>query len=76
MEHVLGVCSNTVDDAFQFKTSFSKIKSDCYQRPPSAPTKRVILSVSMSLYDPFGLLATVRPGGNGDPTGDQWEEWR
>lgn len=55
-ERVLGMCWNTADDAFQFKTSFCKVRADIISGQRT-PTKREMLSVAMSLFDPYGLLA-------------------
>lgn len=55
-DRILGMCWNTQEDAFSFQPSFSKIHKDVLngRRPP---TKREVLSVAMSVFDPFGLLA-------------------
>lgn len=46
----------TDEDTFGFKTSFYKVHPDVLSGIRT-PTKREILSVAMSIYDPFGLLA-------------------
>lgn len=55
-DRILGMCWNTHEDVFSFQPSFSKIHEDvrCSRRPP---TKREVLSIAMSNFDPFGLFA-------------------
>ncbi|KXJ79503.1 hypothetical protein RP20_CCG000608 [Aedes albopictus] len=56
-EKVLGMWWNTIDDTFTFK-----IPKRCRQELLSGiqvPTKREVLKILMSVYDPLGLLANV-----------------
>lgn len=55
-EKVLGMCWNTSADAFQFQTKFVRVPPEVMDGSRT-PTKREILSVSMSLFDPYGLIA-------------------
>lgn len=55
-EKILGMRWNTSDDIFFFETHFPRVNPDIVagiQRP----TKRNLLSVVMSVFDPFGLLS-------------------
>ncbi|XP_036347582.1 uncharacterized protein LOC118756960, partial [Rhagoletis pomonella] len=58
MEKVLGMFWNTANDGIEFQFKFHKITHDVIDgtRPP---TKRELLGIAMSMYDPFGLLANV-----------------
>ncbi|XP_036346973.1 uncharacterized protein LOC118756307, partial [Rhagoletis pomonella] len=58
MEKVLGMFWNTANDGLEFQFKFHKITHDVIDgtRPP---TKRELLGIAMSMYDPFGLLANV-----------------
>ncbi|XP_062712992.1 uncharacterized protein LOC134290046 [Aedes albopictus] len=55
-ERVLGIVWNTVEDVFTFST---KMRDDqvTYVSEGKRPTKRLVLSCVMSLFDPLGLLA-------------------
>ncbi|XP_017470509.1 PREDICTED: uncharacterized protein LOC108362157 [Rhagoletis zephyria] len=55
-EKVLGMFWNTNKDTFEFHFKFHKVPKDVLEckRPP---TKREMLGIVMSVYDPFGLLA-------------------
>lgn len=55
-EKVLGMSWNTANDTFGFQTRFSRVNPDIIEGR-RRPTKREILSVTMSVFDPFGLLA-------------------
>lgn len=55
-QKVLGMVWRTDEDTFGFKTSFHKVHPEIINGGRT-PTKREILSVAMSIYDPFGLLA-------------------
>lgn len=61
-EKVLGMWWNTAADVFQFRTKFVRVHPDVLNGTRT-PTKREVLSVSMSLFDPYGLLAdfTLEP---------------
>ncbi|XP_055615268.1 uncharacterized protein LOC129761557 [Toxorhynchites rutilus septentrionalis] len=54
-ERVLGIVWNTTDDAFTFTTKMQD-KLMPYLYDGKVPTKRVVLSCIMSLFDPLGLL--------------------
>lgn len=53
---ILGMMWNTNSDAFVFQTRFSRVHPDVVNGI-RRPTKREVLSTSMSVFDPFGLLA-------------------
>jgi hypothetical protein len=57
-ERVLGMHWNTRNDCFLFKTNFTRIEPAILERRKK-PTKREVLSVVMSLFDPYGMLATI-----------------
>lgn len=54
---VLGVSWNPDSDSFFFSNKFPKLKND--MKNNTEPTKRQILKVVMSLFDPLGLLAPL-----------------
>lgn len=56
VEKILGMSWSTGDDTFCFKTRFSRVSPEILSGE-KRPTKRSILSTSMSVFDPFGLLA-------------------
>ncbi|XP_074031706.1 uncharacterized protein [Leptinotarsa decemlineata] len=56
LERILGVFWNPHDDTFSFQTKFQKIDSDILEHL-RRPTKREILKVLMSIFDPLGFLA-------------------
>ncbi|XP_036347106.1 uncharacterized protein LOC118756451, partial [Rhagoletis pomonella] len=58
VDKILGMHWNTTTDNFEFKFHFFKIAKDMLQgeRPP---TKRELLGIVMSIYDPFGLLTNI-----------------
>lgn len=55
-QKILGMAWETDDDTFRFQTRFGKVRADVVDGS-KRPTKREILSVSMSIFDPFGMLA-------------------
>ncbi|XP_017474851.1 PREDICTED: uncharacterized protein LOC108365359 [Rhagoletis zephyria] len=61
MEKVLGMYWNTANDGLEFHFKFHKIGRDVLDGTRS-PTKRELLGIAMSIYDPFGLLANVTVG--------------
>jgi hypothetical protein len=56
IERILGLHWDTQDDVLVFKTSFKKI-DPAIIKGTKAPTKREVLGVVMSMFDPLGLLA-------------------
>ncbi|XP_074035236.1 uncharacterized protein [Leptinotarsa decemlineata] len=56
LERILGVFWNPHDDTFSFQTKFQKIDSDILEHL-RRPTKKEILKVLMSIFDPLGFLA-------------------
>ncbi|XP_053968874.1 uncharacterized protein LOC128870294 [Anastrepha ludens] len=57
-DKILGMFWNTTTDAFEFHFKFFNISNDILQCK-RLPTKRELLGIVMSIYDPFGLLANV-----------------
>jgi hypothetical protein len=57
-EKVLGMYWDTENDNFIFKTNFVKIDPQILQHKRK-PTKGEVLKVVMSLFDPFGMMATI-----------------
>lgn len=55
-EKILGMNWDTETDCFLFATRFSRVNPDVVSGAKN-PTKREILSASMSVFDPFGFLA-------------------
>ncbi|CAG7818892.1 unnamed protein product, partial [Allacma fusca] len=55
-EQVLGLYWNPTDDTFSFRISFEKVDPDVTSGRRT-PTKRNVLKLMMSLYDPLGFLA-------------------
>lgn len=55
-EKILGMSWNTKDDVFMFQTRFPRVNPDIVSGL-QRPTKRALLSVVMSVFDPFGILA-------------------
>lgn len=57
-EKILGMHWLVDSDSFTFRLKFSRIDDDilCFKR---YPTKRELLAIAMSIYDPFGLMSTV-----------------
>lgn len=55
-EKVLGMCWDTNDDTFMYKTRFVRVQPEVLTGERN-PTKREMLSVAMSVFDPFGFLA-------------------
>lgn len=55
-EKILGMIWNTADDTFRFRTKFSRVPQGVLDGT-KRPTKRIILSTCMSVFDPYGLLA-------------------
>uniref|UniRef100_A0A1I8NKI2 Uncharacterized protein n=1 Tax=Musca domestica TaxID=7370 RepID=A0A1I8NKI2_MUSDO len=55
-EKILGVYWHPGDDAFKFELKFHRVKPDIISGE-RCPTKRELLSVVMSVYDPLGLLS-------------------
>lgn len=55
-DRILGMSWDTLEDAFMFQPTFAHLQEDVINglKPP---TKRQVLSVAMSVFDPFGLLA-------------------
>ncbi|XP_044751667.1 uncharacterized protein LOC123311663 [Coccinella septempunctata] len=56
VERILGVYWNPVEDTFCFQTKFNKIDRDILDNR-RRPTKRDILKIVMSVFDPLGFLA-------------------
>lgn len=57
-EKILGMIWDTSDDSFKFLLKFSRVPKDVINGD-RRPTKREILSVTMSVFDPFGLLCNI-----------------
>ncbi|XP_055915334.1 uncharacterized protein LOC129948382 isoform X1 [Eupeodes corollae] len=55
-EKVLGMWWSTSDDSFVFKIS-NRYKNEDVLRGEKRPTKREVLSLLMTIFDPLGLLA-------------------
>ncbi|XP_036346995.1 uncharacterized protein LOC118756332 isoform X1 [Rhagoletis pomonella] len=55
-EKVLGMYWNTPTDSFEFKFRFHRIPKPVLEGV-RVPTKRELLSIVMSVFDPFGILA-------------------
>lgn len=55
-EKVLGMCWDTAGDAFVFRIRFSRVRHEVLSGE-RCPTKRELLSVTMSVFDPYGFLA-------------------
>lgn len=55
-QKILGMSWDTTDDTFRFKTCFVRVHPDVVDGS-RRPSKREILSVAMSIFDPFGFLA-------------------
>ncbi|XP_036330280.1 uncharacterized protein LOC118742367 [Rhagoletis pomonella] len=55
-QKVLGMSWNTEEDALKFVLSFGKVNRDVFNKERK-PTKREVLSVAMSVFDPFGIAA-------------------
>lgn len=56
IDKVLGMCWNMKDDTFTYSLKYNKGNKDVLSGDRT-PTKREILTILMSLYDPLGLLA-------------------
>lgn len=56
IQKILGMSWDTSDDTFRFKTCFARVHPDVVNGS-RRPSKREVLSVAMSIFDPFGLLA-------------------
>ncbi|XP_073820609.1 uncharacterized protein [Musca autumnalis] len=56
IEKILGMYWNPGDDAFKFELKFHRVRPDIISGE-RYPTKRELLSVVMSVYDPLGLLS-------------------
>lgn len=57
-EKILGMIWDTKDDHFKFELKFSRVP-EAVVNGVRRPTKRELLSVTMSVFDPFGLLCNV-----------------
>ncbi|XP_073838192.1 uncharacterized protein [Musca autumnalis] len=55
-EKILGMYWNPGDDAFKFELKFHRVRPEIISGE-RCPTKRELLSVVMSVYDPLGLLS-------------------
>lgn len=55
-QKILGMTWETSDDTFRFRTRFGKVKPEVINGS-RRPSKREVLSVAMSIFDPFGFLA-------------------
>lgn len=53
---ILGMRWDTTDDTFRFNTCFARVHPDVVNGS-RRPTQREMLSVAMSIFDPFDLLA-------------------
>lgn len=56
VQKILGMTWETNDDTFCFQTRFGRIRPGIMDGSRK-PTKRDVLSVTMSIFDPFGMLA-------------------
>ncbi|XP_067637293.1 uncharacterized protein [Eurosta solidaginis] len=56
VQKVLGMCWDTRQDTLRFATSFARVDKRLLEGA-RAPTKREVLSITMSLFDPFGMAA-------------------
>ncbi|XP_062538364.1 uncharacterized protein LOC134206653 [Armigeres subalbatus] len=57
-EKVLGMWWSTADDAFTFKINWNRYDRDLW-RGSIHPTKREVLRVLMTIFDPLGLIAPL-----------------
>ncbi|XP_073821265.1 uncharacterized protein [Musca autumnalis] len=55
-DKILGMFWNKQDDCFEFKTKFFGLNSEVLSGN-RLPTKREMLKIAMSVFDPFGLIA-------------------
>lgn len=55
-EKILGMYWDTVDDTFKFNLKFNRVSRDVISNQ-RRPAKRELLSVVMSVFDPYGFLA-------------------
>ncbi|XP_073845830.1 uncharacterized protein isoform X1 [Musca autumnalis] len=61
-EKVLGLYWDPVSDTFMFNLKFSKVDPDIISGQ-KIPTKRQVLSIIMSMFDPLGFLSNFMVGG-------------
>lgn len=57
-ERILGVFWNPKEDIFKFETKYQKIDADIFENR-RRPTKREILKILMSVFDPLGFLSHI-----------------
>lgn len=57
-QKILGMAWETSDDTLRFQTRFGRVRSDVVDGS-KRPTKREILSLSMSIFDPFGIFTLI-----------------
>lgn len=62
VERILGMHWNPTTDEFVFVLKFHRVSKDIIELRRK-PTKREILSVVMSVFDPFGFLANITVAG-------------
>ncbi|XP_075167717.1 uncharacterized protein LOC142239844 [Haematobia irritans] len=55
-DKILGMCWNKKEDCFEFKIKFFGLNSEVL-KGNRLPTKREMLKIVMSAFDPFGLIA-------------------
>lgn len=56
VDKILGMIWNKQEDVFEFKTQFFGLNEDVLHCK-RVPSKRELLKIAMSVFDPFGLLA-------------------
>ncbi|XP_065355454.1 uncharacterized protein LOC135949918 [Calliphora vicina] len=56
IEKILGMYWESNNDVFQYNSRFSRLRRDVFQ-PHVVPTKREVLQVLMSIFDPLGFVS-------------------